>query len=95
MPPATDGALQVQMSFPPMFPHAENVCRVPAYLPHVLSLGEHRGSGGDTEVIKIGDLAITATRDRLHLVSVSRRRHTSASGAGSSPPYGSSTSAAA
>src|SRR5262249_27477237 len=35
-PSSVDGALVVQMSFPPLFPHSENVARVPAWLPHVL-----------------------------------------------------------
>jgi len=72
LPAATEGALSAQMSFPPVYPHAENICRVPAYLPHVIPLGEHRGDDGTT--IAIDDLAITATRDRLHLVSISHRR---------------------
>jgi thiopeptide-type bacteriocin biosynthesis protein len=73
VPTASEGALPVQLSFPPVYAHAENVCRVPAYLPHVLSLGEHRGYSDETN-IALDDLAITATRDGLHLVSISRRR---------------------
>ncbi|MGH3624451.1 MAG: lantibiotic dehydratase, partial [Sciscionella sp.] len=73
LPAATDGALRVQMSFGPLYPHAENVCRVPAYLDHVLPLGEHREPGDDT-LLTMDDVAITATRDRLHLVSLSRRQ---------------------
>ncbi|MBV9141259.1 MAG: lantibiotic dehydratase [Pseudonocardiales bacterium] len=73
LPAATDGALRAQLSFGPLYPHAENVCRVPAYLDHVLSLGEHREPGEDT-LLTVEDLAITATRDRLHLVSISRRQ---------------------
>ncbi len=72
LPAATDGALRVQMSFGPLYPHAENVCRVPAYLDHILPLGEHR-QPGDQSLLTMDDLAITATRDRLHLVSLSRR----------------------
>jgi len=72
VPPAVDGAVPVQMSFPPVYPHAENVCRVPAYLPHMLTLGEHRSDGDG--VITVEDLAVTATRERLYLVSMSRRR---------------------
>jgi thiopeptide-type bacteriocin biosynthesis protein len=72
LPAATEGSLPVQLSFPPVYSHAENVCRVPAYLPHVLPLGEHRSD--DETKIPLDDLAITATRDRLHLVSISRRR---------------------
>lgn len=72
-PTATAGALAVQMSFPPLFPHSENVARLPAYLPHVLPLGEHRARG-DASVIGLGELGIVAAADGLHLVSISRRR---------------------
>lgn len=72
VPTIVDGALPVQMSFPPAFAHAENICRVPAYLPHVLSLGEHRDP--DDALIPVKDLAVTATRDGLHLASMSRRQ---------------------
>jgi thiopeptide-type bacteriocin biosynthesis protein len=68
LPTAVTGALAVQLSFPPAFAHAENVSRVPAYLPRVLSLGEHRQSGG-SEILRIGDLAVTATAERLYLVT--------------------------
>ncbi|HEU0087970.1 MAG TPA: lantibiotic dehydratase [Pseudonocardiaceae bacterium] len=74
LPAATDGALRVQMSFGPLYPHAENVCRVPAYLDHLLPLGEHREPGGEHTLITVDDLAVTATRDGLHLVSRSRRQ---------------------
>lgn len=70
VPTAVEGALAVQLSFPPAYPHAENVCRVPAYLPQVLSLGEHR----DGASIRVDDLVVTATRDSLHLVSMSRQQ---------------------
>ncbi|CAO5240055.1 lantibiotic dehydratase [Frankia sp. AgKG'84/4] len=73
LPTATEGARRVQMSFGPLYPHAENVCRVPAYLDDLLSLGEHRRSGDDS-LLALDDLGITATRDRLHLVSISRRQ---------------------
>jgi thiopeptide-type bacteriocin biosynthesis protein len=74
LPTVVGGAVPVQLSFPPAYPHAENICRVPAYLPHVLSLGEHRGEGDESIAIPVDDLAITATTDRLHLVSMSRRQ---------------------
>ncbi|MFE7751383.1 lantibiotic dehydratase [Streptomyces sp. NPDC057428] len=74
IPPGVAGALPAQLSFPPLYAHTENVCRIPAYLPHVISLGEHRGPEGHAAVIPLDDLAVTATHDRLHLVSVSRRR---------------------
>ncbi len=86
LPVAIEGALAVQMSFPPAYPHAENVCRIPAYLPHVLSLGEHRGAGNgrsgdepsdgvnDAATVHLDDLAVMATPERLHLVRISRRQ---------------------
>lgn len=72
LPTAVDGALPVQLSFPPIYPHAENICRVPAYLPHVLPLGEHRAD--DDHNVQLDDLAVTATRDGLQLVSLSQQR---------------------
>jgi thiopeptide-type bacteriocin biosynthesis protein len=72
VPTAVDGALPVQLSVAPAYSHAENICRVPRYLPHVLSLGEHRGH--DESVIEPDDIAVTATGGSLHLVSMSRRR---------------------
>lgn len=71
-PANIDGALSVQMSFPPLYPHSENVCRIPAHLPNVLPLGEHRGD--DPNLIRVDDLGIVAAPDGLHLVSISRRR---------------------
>ncbi|QUF06747.1 lantibiotic dehydratase [Actinosynnema pretiosum subsp. pretiosum] len=70
MPTAVEGALPVQLSFPPVHPNAENVSRVPAYLPHVLPLGEH-GGNGQSAVVNLDDLAVTATHHGLHLVSLS------------------------
>lgn len=73
-PTVVDGALPVQLSFPPVYPTAENICRVPAYLPHVLALGEHHERGDGPSIVPLEDLAITATRSGLHLVSLSRQR---------------------
>ena len=70
VPTTVAGALPAQLSFTPMFPSAENVARVPRYLPDVVSLGEH----AQGEAISVDDLAVTATSRRLHLVSLSRRR---------------------
>ncbi|WP_325748079.1 lantibiotic dehydratase [Streptomyces sp.] len=74
IPPGVAGALPAQLSFPPLYPHTENVCRIPAYLPHVISLGEHRRPEEEVTTIPLDDLAITATHNCLHLVSISRRR---------------------
>lgn len=75
LPAATEDALRVQLSFGPLYPNAENVCRVPAYLDHLLPLGEHRhpDETDAARLLRVDDLAVTATRDRLHLVSLSRR----------------------
>ncbi|MGW6009197.1 lantibiotic dehydratase [Streptomyces sp. NPDC055210] len=75
VPPSVENALAAQLSFPPLYPHTENVARIPAYLPHVIPLGEHRGPDDtSTTLIDVDDLAVTATHTRLYLVSISRRR---------------------
>ncbi|WP_333761926.1 lantibiotic dehydratase [Streptomyces sp. IBSBF 2390] len=75
VPAGVENALTAQLSFPPLYPHTENVARVPAYLPHVITLGEHRALDDTAPtLIDVDDLAITATHTRLFLVSVSRRR---------------------
>jgi len=66
IPVVHDGALPVQLSVPPLFIRGENVGRIPAYLPDVLSLGEHPGCG--EQPLGPGDLAVTATLRGLHLV---------------------------
>ena len=71
-PAGVDSALSVQLSFPPLFPHSENVSRIPAHLSYVLPLGEHRAD--DPSLIRLDDLGIVAATDGLHLVSISRRR---------------------
>ena len=72
VPPITEGALPAQLSFPPLYPHSENICRVPAYLPDVISLGEHRSA--DDHTIALDDLAVMVHGSRLYLVSMSRRQ---------------------
>ncbi|MFF0698332.1 lantibiotic dehydratase [Streptomyces tendae] len=72
LPTMTEGALPAQLSFTPDFPHAQNVARIPALLPYVLSLGEHREPADN--VINLDDLAVLSTGRHLHLVSLSRRR---------------------
>src|SRR5690606_35576117 len=76
VPTGVENALTAQLSFPPLYPHTENVARIPAYLPHVIPLGEHRSPDDNTAptVIDVDDLAVTATHTRLYLVSISRRR---------------------
>ncbi|MGW6936858.1 lantibiotic dehydratase [Lentzea sp. NPDC054927] len=80
VPTTTAKAQPVQLSFPPLYFTGENACRTPAYLPHVLSLGEHRAHPADDtadsglDILDLDDLAVTATRDGLHLVSLSRQQ---------------------
>ncbi len=69
VPTTTVGAVPVQLSFAPIFPTAENVCRVPASL-DLISLGEHTTGGS----IPVDDLAVTANHRRLHLVDLASRR---------------------
>jgi thiopeptide-type bacteriocin biosynthesis protein len=66
VPAVYDGARMVQLSVPPLFIRGQNVGRIPAYLPGVLSLGEHPGSG--PKPLGPDDLAVTATLRGLHLV---------------------------
>ncbi|MFF7792921.1 thiopeptide-type bacteriocin biosynthesis protein [Streptomyces sp. NPDC007991] len=75
VPPGVEGAITAQLSFPGLYAHTENVSRIPAYLPYVISLGEHRlvDDTKGTDLIDIDDLAVTATSSRLYLVSISRR----------------------
>jgi thiopeptide-type bacteriocin biosynthesis protein len=65
-PAVHDGALPVQLSVPPLFIRGQNVGRIPAYLPRLLSLGERPGSGDQS--LRPEDLAVTATLRELHLV---------------------------
>jgi thiopeptide-type bacteriocin biosynthesis protein len=65
-PAVYDGARPVQLSVPPLFIRGQNVGRIPAYLPGLLSLGEHPGHG--SEPLVLDDLAVTATLRGLHLV---------------------------
>lgn len=74
VPAGVQGALTAQLSFPGLYAHIENVARIPAYLPRVIPLGEHRAADGETEVIDVDDLAVTAASGRLYLVSRSRRQ---------------------
>ncbi|MFJ6740591.1 lantibiotic dehydratase [Streptomyces sp. NPDC091279] len=72
LPTLVDGALPAQLSFTPDYPHAENVARIPAFLPYVIPLGEHRPPAA--HLIPLDDLAVLSTGKHLHLVSLSRRR---------------------
>ncbi|WP_327038063.1 lantibiotic dehydratase [Micromonospora maris] len=72
LPVAVEGAMPAQVSFPPCRLHAQNVLRSPQVLPWLVGMAEHRPAGED--VIGLDDLGVAADRDRLVLVSMSRRR---------------------
>ncbi|MGZ2361447.1 lantibiotic dehydratase [Streptomyces sp. 372A] len=90
VPTTTAGAVPVQVTCPPADAELENVCRVPAYLPLVLPLGqceagrpvpdrdmsleESDGPADGTDVLTLDDLAVLASYERLFLVSVKRRQ---------------------
>lgn len=72
LPGVHQGALVAQISSTPLSGPAENVARAPQTTELVISLGDYQGS--DTSLIPMADLAVTADAERLHLVSLSRRR---------------------
>ncbi|WP_240634092.1 MULTISPECIES: lantibiotic dehydratase [Streptomyces] len=72
LPGVHRGAVVAQISSTPLSVPAENVARAPQVTDLVISLGDYQGS--DTSLIPITDLAVTADAERLHLVSLSRRR---------------------
>ncbi|QNP74963.1 lantibiotic dehydratase [Streptomyces roseirectus] len=72
LPGVHRGALVAQISSTPLSVRAENVARAPQATELVISLGDHHGS--ETSLLPLADLAVTADAERLHLVSLSRRR---------------------
>ncbi|WP_435178727.1 lantibiotic dehydratase [Actinacidiphila sp. bgisy145] len=72
LPPGVQDGLVAQLSFPPRTVRSENVLRVPPVVSHVISLAEHRDPAPGQ--IPLRDLAVTADRDRMYVVSLSRRR---------------------
>ncbi|MGW2301141.1 lantibiotic dehydratase [Streptomyces sp. NPDC001809] len=72
LPTLVADALPAQLCFAPPHPHAENVARIPQFLPYVIPVGEYREPAD--HVIPLDDLAVMSTSRRMHLVSISRRR---------------------
>ncbi|MFC7908346.1 lantibiotic dehydratase [Streptomyces nigra] len=72
LPGVHKGALLAQISSTPLSAPAENVARAPQVTDLVISLGDYHGS--ETSPVPLTDLAVTADAERLHLVSLSRRR---------------------
>ncbi|MDT0377202.1 lantibiotic dehydratase [Streptomyces sp. DSM 42041] len=71
-PPSVDGAIRAQLSFPSCHSRTESILRVPAVLPYVVPLAEHRTADGSH--IPVADLAVAAGAARLYVVSRSRQR---------------------
>jgi thiopeptide-type bacteriocin biosynthesis protein len=65
-------ALVAQISSTPLSVRAETVARAPQAAELVISLGDYQSP--DTSLLPVTDLAVTADAERLHLVSLSRRR---------------------
>ncbi|WP_181801457.1 lantibiotic dehydratase [Streptomyces shenzhenensis] len=72
LPGLHQGALVAQISAAPLSTRADYVARAPQATDLVISLGDYHDSGSSR--IPLSDLAVTADAERLHLVSVSRRR---------------------
>lgn len=58
-----------QLTFPPRKRRNENIARTQQLLPTVIALGDHRPHREDQ--IPLADLAVTADKDRFHLVRIS------------------------
>ena len=71
LPVSTADAIAVQVSSPPLTARTDLLARAPQVLP-IVSLGEHRSTGG--QGIDLADLLVTADASRLILVSRSLRR---------------------
>lgn len=72
LPVAVEGAIAVQLSFPPRHPRLENVTRAPLVFGEVISLAEHREEAPGR--VRVRDLAVTADHDRLYVISLPRRQ---------------------
>ncbi len=64
LPTADSNALRAQVSSPPLHVRTENVNRVPALFPHVISLGEHRRE----PTLPLNELAVGADQSGFYLV---------------------------
>jgi thiopeptide-type bacteriocin biosynthesis protein len=64
-----DDTVAVQLSFPPRRPRNDNVVRVPAFVPDLVSLSEHPDlDRTDLRRISVDDLAVTADAAQMYLV---------------------------
>ncbi|MFW5421040.1 lantibiotic dehydratase [Nocardiopsis sp. CNT-189] len=65
VPVSVEGAIPAQVVTPPVYPHAENVGRVPRFAEHTIPIGEHTAPG---TVIPLAELAVTADWGRMYLL---------------------------
>jgi len=72
LPTSVEGALPVQLAFPPRQPRLANTVRAARLLPDVICVAEHHN--GEQGRIPVRDLAVTADSVRLYVISLSRRR---------------------
>ncbi|MFB8775803.1 lantibiotic dehydratase [Streptomyces broussonetiae] len=72
LPAVHRDALRAQIISTPLSVSAENVARAPQATELVISLGDY--CGPDAQLLPVTDLAVTADAERLHLISLSRRR---------------------
>ncbi|QKV97962.1 lantibiotic dehydratase [Streptomyces sp. NA02950] len=70
---ATEGALTVQISAPPLHVDTENVARAPRAMPAVLAVGECHDHDDNGRVL-LEDIVVTADAQRLYLISRTRHR---------------------
>ncbi|MFK0295627.1 lantibiotic dehydratase [Streptomyces sp. NPDC090442] len=73
LPTLHGGAIDVQVSGPPLFTRVGNVARAPAVLPRTLHIAEHPLPDGD--MVKLNDLAVCGDNTRLWLISLTDGRH--------------------
>ncbi|WP_369033949.1 lantibiotic dehydratase [Streptomyces adonidis] len=72
LPGAQQDALIAQISTTPLYIRSVNVAHAPQVAELVIPVGDYHGP--DTGRLPVTDLAVTADAERLHLLSVSRRR---------------------
>jgi thiopeptide-type bacteriocin biosynthesis protein len=78
LPAADTGTISAQLSFPPLFPTSAHVTRAPQVLPTVISVQEHRATGG--EVLTPADLAVACDGRRMYLAAPERGQRIEAVG---------------
>lgn len=65
VPTSVEGAMAAQVVTPPVYPHAENVGRVPRFTEHTIPIGEHAAPG---TAVPLDALAVTADWGCMYLL---------------------------